>query len=384
MHIPCRKLFFWEEPFTRKFPLNIFNHPQSPALHGQTITMGLAGPSKKRKISHDPNNTTWTRSVGFGHRILSSQGWTPGTVLGPDPNNPHHTSASQVGIKVMLKDDTLGLGCKGAPDDTCTGLGDLQNLLGRLNGKSEEVVRSEEDSRTKVLVEGRFGMRFVKGETLESTWVLDGLKRGDGARDLSDVEMGEANEENDDEKSADTEESSDQGIKEAKKSKKERKKERKRKSEKRKISSSEEDESTEKSSSSLSSKEKTSDKAKRKAERALRKAEKLAKKERKEAKRLRKEEKRRVKAEKKILATIIATSITPLSTASTPPISVNPAKDTISKSERKSKSLPNSLPTSGTSTPITGRQALRSKWIAHKKMAVMDAKALNEILMIKA
>ncbi|KAF3920703.1 hypothetical protein ABW21_db0209639 [Orbilia brochopaga] len=300
--------------------------------------MGLAGPSKKRKISHDPNNTTWSRSEGFGHRMLTAQGWSQGTVLGADPTNPHHTAASQFGIKVMLKDDTLGLGCKGSQEDTCTGLGDLQSLLGRLNGKSDESVKREKDTRTQMLISGRYGMRFVKGEVLESTWVINGLKTG-------------TTEEKEEESSTSVEDS---------------------------------DADEEGDGSALNAEGSKSDKKQRKAEKALRKAERASRREQKEAKRLRKDEKRRTKAEKKALASVVAASITPSSTARTSPIPTVKETAPISTELKKSKSLPNSLPTSGTSTPITGRQALRSKWIAQKRMALMDAKALNEILMIKA
>ncbi|KAK6529922.1 telomerase inhibitor [Arthrobotrys megalospora] len=350
--------------------------------------MGLAGPSKKRKISHDPNNTKWTRSTGFGHKMLTSQGWSPGTILGPDPNNPHHTAASQFGIKVMLKDDTLGLGCKGNQEDTCTGLGDLQSLLGRLNGKTEGLVRSEEDTRRKMWIEGRYGMRFVRGEVLESTWVAKGLKKKDGEdsdEEMKDVEEQEAkstetdeeDEEDDDDESGSSKEEKDKS-KEKKRQDKDSKKRKKRKS-----SDSEDDEDGD-SSTSSAEQDRKSDKAKRKADKALRKAEKQAKKERKEAKRLRKDEKRRAKAEKKALKSAIAASSAPSSTASTPPAMPSAELEPASKPEKKAKSLPNSLHTSGTSTPVNGRQALRSKWIAQKRMAVMDAKALNEILMIKA
>ncbi|KAF3929090.1 hypothetical protein ABW20_dc0106509 [Dactylellina cionopaga] len=350
--------------------------------------MGLAGPSKKRKISHDPNNTTWTRSEGFGHRMLTSQGWAPGTILGPDPNNPHHTLASQTGIKVMLKDDTLGIGCRGSQEDTCTGLGDLQSLLGRLNGKSDESVKNEEDARRNTWIQGRYGMRFVKGEVLESTWVTKGLKRNERAAEASeDTEMVDSSDEEtksseSDSEDEDSSEGSRQKSEKAKreKSKKDEKKKKKAKGKKKSTASESEDEEE---SSSSSTKESKSDKAKRRVDRALRKAERLAKRERKATKRLRKEEKRRAKAEKKILKSAIANSF-PSSTVSTPPALPSTEPEAISKPEKKAKSLPNSLPTSGTSTPMTGRQALRSKWIAQKRMSVMDAKALNEILMIKA
>ncbi|KAF3171941.1 telomerase inhibitor [Orbilia oligospora] len=354
--------------------------------------MGLAGPSKKRKISHDPNNTKWTRSTGFGHKMLLSQGWSPGTILGPDPNSPHHTIASQVGIKVMLKDDNLGLGCKGNQEDTCTGLGDLQSLLGRLNGKTDESVRSEEDTRRKMWIEGRYGMRFVKGETLESTWVTKELKKGveedgkKGSDDDDDDDEEEEEEEDAKESESEDEEEDESETSDGKKEqpKKEKKgKDKDSRNKKRKSSDSEDDEDAG-SSSSSSSKDRKSDKSKRKADKALRKAERQAKRERKEAKRQRKDEKRRAKAEKKALKSAIAASSAPSSTASTPPAMPSAEPEPLPKLDKKSKSLPSSLHGSGTSTPVNGRQALRSKWIAQKRMAVMDAKALNEILMIKA
>ncbi|OOF93660.1 hypothetical protein ASPCADRAFT_208964, partial [Aspergillus carbonarius ITEM 5010] len=114
--------------------------------------MGLAAPRKKIKISHDPNNTNWSRSTsGFGHKILSSQGWTPGSFLGA--RNAAHaemfTAASASHIKVVLKDDTLGLGArpKRDPLDEPTGLDAFKGLLGRLNGKSDADLQIEQQKR---------------------------------------------------------------------------------------------------------------------------------------------------------------------------------------------------------------------------------------------
>ena len=105
---------------------------------------------RRLKISHDPNNVNWTRATsGFGHRILSSQGWTPGSFLGA--RNAAHadmfTAASASHIRVSVKDDTLGLGARPRRDalDEPTGLDAFKGLLGRLNGKSD--VQLEEDQR---------------------------------------------------------------------------------------------------------------------------------------------------------------------------------------------------------------------------------------------
>ncbi|RJE23280.1 hypothetical protein PHISCL_04395 [Aspergillus sclerotialis] len=114
--------------------------------------MGLAGPRKKTKISHDPNNTNWSRSTsGYGHKILSSQGWTPGSFLGA--KNAAHadmfTAASAAHIKVVVKDDTLGLGAKSMQNrlDEPTGLDAFKGLLGRLNGKTDTDLAQEQRKR---------------------------------------------------------------------------------------------------------------------------------------------------------------------------------------------------------------------------------------------
>ncbi|KAE8394772.1 hypothetical protein BDV23DRAFT_146309 [Aspergillus alliaceus] len=114
--------------------------------------MGLAAPRKKTKISHDPNNTNWSRSTsGYGHKIMSSQGWTPGSFLGA--RNAAHadmfTAASASHIRVVVKDDTLGLGARSKRDplDEPTGLDAFKGLLGRLNGKSDADLAAEQKQR---------------------------------------------------------------------------------------------------------------------------------------------------------------------------------------------------------------------------------------------
>lgn len=133
--------------------------------------MGLAGPKTRSKISTDPNNTTWSRSTSrFGHRILTSQGWTPGQALNPHAGHAgHYTVANTSHIRIALKDDNLGLGAtRGGRDAETFGLSQLAGLLGRLNGKGEGELRKEEAARRNMQLVGyqerRWGaVRFVSG-----------------------------------------------------------------------------------------------------------------------------------------------------------------------------------------------------------------------------
>ena len=72
---------------------------------------------------------------------------------------------------MILKEDNLGLGAKRNQGDECTGLDGLKDLLGRLNGKSEEVIEKErttrENLKMSLYLERKFGnMRFVSGGLL--------------------------------------------------------------------------------------------------------------------------------------------------------------------------------------------------------------------------
>ncbi|KAI1659986.1 hypothetical protein F4813DRAFT_350592 [Daldinia decipiens] len=138
--------------------------------------MGLAGPRNRRKLQHDPNNTKWSRDeTTFGQKILRAHGWEPGKFLGAqDSSHSHlHTAASAAPINVLLKDDTMGLGAKPRhkQNTECTGLDVFKDLLGRLNGKSEEVIEKERKVKSEVktclYVERKYGtMRFVSGGLL--------------------------------------------------------------------------------------------------------------------------------------------------------------------------------------------------------------------------
>lgn len=126
------------------------------------------------KLSHDPNNTKWTNdSSSFGLKMMTAQGWTPGQYLGArDASHAEfHTAANASHIRVAIKDDNLGLGAKigtGVGHGECTGLDAFKNLLGRLNGKEEEEIakeqKSRDDLRRAIYSERKWGaQRFVSG-----------------------------------------------------------------------------------------------------------------------------------------------------------------------------------------------------------------------------
>ncbi|ORY66243.1 uncharacterized protein BCR38DRAFT_523064 [Pseudomassariella vexata] len=149
--------------------------------------MGLAGQKIRRKLQQDPNNTKWTRdTTTFGQKILRAHGWEPGQYLGVQnaSHADHHTAASAAPIKILLKDDNLGLGAKVLQKQNaeCTGLDGFKDLLGRLNGKSDETIQKERQVRsefkTNLYMNRKFGpMRFVPGGLLVGDKLTDLMKK---------------------------------------------------------------------------------------------------------------------------------------------------------------------------------------------------------------
>lgn len=196
--------------------------------------MGLGAAKVKQRFGLDPRNTAWSNDTSkFGHQMLEKFGWKPGMGLGMMP----HDSAS-THIRVSIKDDNLGLGAKtrrqGAKDeldsDGCAGLDVFQRLLGRLNGKEEQVSQELERQRVDRVINGKWGVHFVKGEVLSSTWDPE-------TRTLRQYSNTESNkrpaQENEEEGRRHKKEKKDKRKeKRAKKEKKEKRKEKKAKKEK--------------------------------------------------------------------------------------------------------------------------------------------------------
>ncbi|KAI1474049.1 hypothetical protein F4774DRAFT_402060 [Daldinia eschscholtzii] len=376
--------------------------------------MGLAGPRVRRKLQHDPNNTKWSRDeTTFGQKILRAQGWEPGKFLGAQ-NAAHshlHTAASAAPINVLLKDDTLGLGAKPKhkQNTECTGLDVFKDLLGRLNGKSEETIEKEKkiksEIKTCLFVERKYGpMRFVSG----------GLLVGDQMAGLTSTTIKTETPE-DDIKQEDIKEeplsSSEDALDRPTKKQKKEKKSKKRKAED--VDSTDEPDATPEKKRKKRSKDKTSkDDSADSAEAEGSKKRKSKKSKRKdvEGSEPLESEKKKSKKLKKGVEREEEDDSTPALSEETQVEKSKPKKDKKDKhkkKDKKNKSSETSNPSTDTSTPTSGatpqtsgvstptgtgtstpqafsiRNYSRSRHIASKRMAIADLQAMNQIFMVK-
>ncbi|CZT09878.1 hypothetical protein WAI453_007084 [Rhynchosporium graminicola] len=375
--------------------------------------MGLAGEKKRMKLSHDPNNTRWTNdNSSFGLKIMTSQGWQPGEYLGAKDaaHAEFHTAANASHIRVSVKDDNLGLGAKigaGVGHGECTGLDAFKNLLGRLNGKDEdEIVKEQEsrdDLRRAIYSERKWGtQRFVSG----------GFLIGDKIQILIDAEaerirklaLGESRGSSSDTSSDDSEEEEVAPVEKTKKSKKRKlevleetepqvvafkvKKSKQKSKKERKTQDIAEEESAPSEDEKAAKKSKKSKKDRRSKTEAgdpeeesdikQRKKEKKDKKEKKRKEKAgsddeetEKQKKKREKKERRERKKKAA------------------EEDSSDASEASSLSMKESTPIATPSSikanpMLQGRHAVRSRYIAQKRLASMDAASLNQIFMIKS
>ncbi|KAI1756594.1 hypothetical protein F4782DRAFT_526283 [Xylaria castorea] len=376
--------------------------------------MGLSGPRNRRKLDHDPNNTRWTRDeTTFGQKILRAQGWQPGKFLGAQ-DTAHaqlHSAASLAPIKVNLKDDTLGLGAKirQKQSDECTGLDVFKDLLGRLNGKSEEILDKERQVRseikTNLVVERKYGpMRFVSGGLLVGDQMMVELaEKKPASIPVKDESVSEA--------------SKDGSVDKAKKEKKDRKSKKRKASEseeadtsdikgekKRRKRSKADEESKNDGMGVEKSVKRKKDKEKKKSNRSEMEAEEgkdagstesevKRKKSKKSKNRLqdslpdtsaessedavsekaRRKEKKKEKKRKEADSTE-ASVATAMIVSSTTTLTATPQDSGSSTPSNTAASTPHVL---------SARHRARSRHIASKKMAFGDLQALNQIFMIK-
>ncbi|AGO13532.1 AaceriAGL350Cp [[Ashbya] aceris (nom. inval.)] len=336
--------------------------------------MGLAATKTKQRFGLDPRNTTWSNDRSrFGHKYLEKLGWEPGKGLG------QASHAMSTHIKVTIKDDTLGLGAKLKKKEKkdefdsgeCAGLDVFQRILGRLNGKEEVIADELEQQRKDKIINGKWGIHFVKGEVLSSTWDADTMQLKSYSNDkkevaVDDAKAAKASSKRRDEKiRGKREKGSKAGLKEKSRDKEESRTLKKKEREQEKGKDKEK-----------KHKEKKHKEKKHKEEKEEKKEKKEKKKEKKEKKE--KNEKKEKKASKKRLRTSDSSDDL-AATKSSKKLKTKPA-DTDSVT-RDSMLQPR---TSAASPPptISTRLSVRSKWIRQKRAAVMDPKALNEIFMV--
>ncbi|GAM83430.1 hypothetical protein ANO11243_014180 [Dothideomycetidae sp. 11243] len=321
--------------------------------------MGLSGPKRRTKISADPNNTNWTRdSTSFGHRMLKQQGWTPGSYLGAvdAPHAAHYTAANASHVRVLLKDDTLGLGASRKREGAETfGLDQFSGLLGRLNGKESSVLKKEEsnrrDVRLRLYQEGKFGgVRFISA----------GFLVGDEVKELKRSEV---------ERLAGIQKSSE--VAEVRKGKK-----RARNGDvKEEVFEPSQASSPSESEAGHSSPEEDQKAAKRqrKEERRQKRAEKALRRERRAAEKVAKAERRAQKLKRRQEGGVDKQT--------------DADNDSTSEAIQSTSEPTNSGITSSCGSPAPSmlpRNSVRQRYIRQKRMAGLDPKALKEIFMIKS
>ena len=241
-------------------------------------------------------------------------------------------------MRIALRQDNLGLGAKpgsGQGPGECTGLGSFQDLLGRLNGKTEDVIGKERDGRAHVkrslYAESKYGgwSKFVSAGYLVGDESMQNqldtkasIIRNETATECDNVMTTER-------------QAKPQDRKEARKEKKSRKK--------------------------GSSKEEALPMAADK----VAQGDEMVKVRRKAKKATRRVEKDRKSKEVEVVQ--------------------RAAEDSILSAVEVSRTSTTAMmePSSINRSFAGGRHALRARYIMQKKAAVLDAKALNEILMVK-
>lgn len=333
--------------------------------------MGLSAQRKRTKISSDPNNTQWSRSTTkFGQKILESQGWIPGDFLGPKnaPHSAHHNAANASHICISLKDDNLGLGAKpgrSQQDGQATGLDMFQDVLGRLNGKSETQLVTDRKLRTQLR-----GSNFVEQRWGRLSFVSGGFLVGDEPQALAKDASSNVSHE-------DPSEVQDRAISiipredEQARSSTLKPKMHKRPRCDTAVKKDGLGELGVKQQRETQTPPQTRDHTESKQDKLQRKADKAARK-----------LKRRIKRQREHALQLqdpAANNVPLLRPVNSEPVGkVEPTKETTARESKVLLTEAKILPVIGGS-----RQAVRQRYIQQKKLSMMDSKALNEILMIK-
>lgn len=320
---------------------------------------------------------------------MAAQGWKPGQFLGAENANhsDHYTQANASHIRVMLRDDNLGLGAqKGKSNAETFGLSTLSGIFGRLNGKSDVEVQKQQDTQRDWQLRSyqaqKYGfMNFVSGGLLvgdkmelpeqhKVVETVDQPVKNEEAAGVKKSKKRKAEEEDGAEESGKSKKRKSKGADavvpeasaetaEAGASKKSKKDRKKRKTDETSADSNEEQAVAKSSKKDKKRKEgEDSDDAPVDDEKRL----KREKRARKEERRRRKEEKRAKKAAKEA--------------------SREQSSDSSSAEEIGAAKAVQPTP----AQPMFGgsRHAVRQRYIQQKRMASMNAQAMSEILMLKA
>lgn len=331
----------------------------------------------KKKYAKDPNNTAWSRNTDtFGHKILRSQGWAPGQYLGAEnaSHSEYYGAANASHIRAVLKDDSLGLGAKRNQGDECVGLDALQDLLSRLNGKSEESLGEEQKKREDLKIN-----KYLHRKLGTVTFVYGGLLVGDKVQELADSMKDKTQDAAQVPGSEATSgESSEAGKKEKKSKKRKAEDAEGVQSDSKKEKKSKKSKSRDEDEDSKSKRKEKKDKKRRKEKDASDKDEDSSPddadedaSDRKKAKKEKKEKRRKAKLEN---------DDEDPADASEPKSKKSKKKSKADKDEPTPQPTQSSTPAaSGTSTPVPTRHLARSRFIAQKRAAVMDQAALNQV-----
>ena len=344
----------------------------------------------------DPNNKKWTGNTeSFGLKLMTAQGWQPGDYLGAKDAKQaeHYTAGSSSHIRVMIKEDNLGLGAKigsGVGHGECTGLDAFKDLLGRLNGKDEYEIekekKSREDLKRAIYSERKWGStRFVKGGFLIGDKIQPLIEaEAERLRKLREIPLTTVQESSSSSSEVDEQTTVMEKPKKSKKSKK------------RKL------EDVERTAELVDVKVKISKKEKQKPETMAEEAraivdtpqdvietERKSKKDRKLEQDPAEEERRRRKMDKKEKRAKKATenlksnqekAFDTVDEKSKRESDLAGSSESSSQSITKESTSLTSAPSSGYSTPMMqGRHAVRSRNIAQKRLASMDVASLNQV-----
>jgi Pin2-interacting protein X1 len=360
----------------------------------------LANPDKsyrRTKLAQDPNNIKWQGNTeSFGHKLMSAQGWQPGDFLGAKDAKQaeHYTAGSASHIRVMIKDDNLGLGAKigsGVGHGECTGLDAFKDLLGRLNGKDEDELekekKSREDLKRAIYSERKWGTtRFVKGGFLIGDKIQPLIEaEAERIRKLTDGPLGRAGESPSNSSSSSESEAETPVVKRKKNKKRQfeeqeailevvavkvKKSKKKRKS----VARLDGSEGTKLPIQDVKELKKMRKDWKPEMDYDVAEAEGRRRKKEKKEKKARKEEERAKSFHKEDSANAPENF-----DGKSDPADTTESSGSASRITTKESSNLTSAPSSGYSTPMMqGRHAVRSRNIAQKRLASMDVASLNQ------